>query len=98
MKLYRFEPEVGFPMDAYHSSGLVISRTAHLFQETVVNRAYLKGGGVIGAHQATIPQLFFVVHGEGWVRGGSSERVPIQTGQAAYWEKGEWQNLGQKWE
>lgn len=94
MKIYRFDPEVGRRIDRYDSSGFAISKVAHLFDEAVVNCAYLKAGGVIGYHQATISQLFLVVRGEGWVRGESAEQSSIQAGQAAFWEKGEWHESG----
>jgi len=38
--------------------------------------------------------LFLVVQGEGWVSGESDKRVFIKTGEAAYWEKGEWHESG----
>lgn len=50
--------------------------------------------GVIGYHQATIPQLFLVVAGQGWVRGQTEERIPISRGEAAFWEAGEWHETG----
>ena len=46
-------------------------------------------GGVIGAHQARVKQLFLLVEGEGWVRSGSGVPIPIKTGQAALWDAGE---------
>ena len=94
MKIYRFDPEAGRRIDRYESSGFVISKVAHLFEEAVVNCAYLDSGGVIGYHQAVLQQLFLVVQGQGWVRGQSAERIPIQAGQAAFWEKGEWHETG----
>ena len=92
--MYRFDPEVGRSIDRYDSSGFVISRVAHLLDTAVVNCAYLDSGGIIGYHQATLPQLFLVVQGKGWVRGESAERSSIQAGQAALWEKGEWHESG----
>ena len=94
MKLFRFDPEVGKSIDAYGSSGFVISRIVRLFDEAVVNCAYLEANGVIGFHQAVIPQLFLVMQGEGWVRSSSPERTTIQAGQAVYWGKGEWHESG----
>jgi len=66
MKIFRFDSQVGKNIDRYNSSGFVIARVLHLFDEAAVNCAYLSSGGVIGSHQATIPQLFLVVQGEGW--------------------------------
>jgi quercetin dioxygenase-like cupin family protein len=94
MKIYRFDPEVGRSIDQYNSSGFVISRVAHLFEEAVVHCAYLDSDGVIGYHQATMPQLFLVLQGEGWVRGESPERKLVKAGQAVYWEKDEWHAAG----
>jgi hypothetical protein len=61
MRIYRFDPDVGRRIDQYESSGSVISKIAHLVDEAVVNCAHLDSGGVIGYHQATLPQLFLVV-------------------------------------
>lgn len=94
MKLLRFDLEAGRVIDRYNSSGFTIAKIAHLLDEAVINCAYLTANGVIGYHQATIPQLFLVVQGEGWVRGESPERTSIKAGQAAYWEKGEWHESG----
>ncbi len=94
MKIFRFDREAGKHIDSYNSSGLTISRVAHLFREAVVGCAYLSSEGTIGYHQAAIPQLFLVVRGKGWVRGEESDRTPIQEGQAAYWEQGEWHESG----
>lgn len=54
----------------------------------------LGANGTAGYHQATVPQLFLVVLGQGWVTGPTRERVPIAAGQAAFWEKGEWHESG----
>jgi quercetin dioxygenase-like cupin family protein len=94
MKIFRFDSGVGKNIDGYSSSGLSISRVVHLFDEAVVNCAYLDANGVVGYHQATIPQLFLVVQGQGWVRGESPKRTLIKAGQAAYWQKGEWHESG----
>jgi quercetin dioxygenase-like cupin family protein len=94
MKLFRFDSEVGRGIFQYNSTGFIISKVVHLFDESVVNCAYLKANGVIGYHQATISQLFLVVQGEGWVRSESVDKTSIQAGQAVYWEKGEWHESG----
>jgi len=94
MKIFRFDSQVGKNIDRYNSSGFVIARVLHLFDEAAVNCAYLSSGGVIGSHQATIPQLFLVVQGEGWVRGESPHKTSIKAGQAAFWEKEEWHESG----
>lgn len=90
MKIYRFDAEVGKSIDHYNSSGIVISKIVRSLEEAVVNCVYLEAKGMIGYHQAAVPQLFLVVQGEGWVRGEETDRTAIKAGQAAYWEKDEW--------
>ncbi len=94
MKIFRFDPEVGKNIDRYKSSGFIISRVAHLSGEAFINCAYLSPQGSIGYHQATVPQLFLVVQGEGWVRGEAPDRTSIQAGQAVFWDEGEWHGSG----
>ena len=94
MRLFRFDPEIGRMIDRYSSSGVILSKVVHSFEEAVVSCAYFDAHGVMGNHQATIPQLFLVVQGEGWVRAESSDKTSIEAGQAAYWEKGEWHESG----
>lgn len=94
MKIFRFDSQVGKYIDRYNSSGFVIARILHVLDEAAINCAYLSSGGVIGYHQATIPQLFLVLQGEGWVRGGSPHETYIKAGQAAFWEKEEWHASG----
>lgn len=50
--------------------------------------------GVLGYHQAPVPQLFMVVNGEGWVRGADQKQMPISSGQTVFFEKGEWHETG----
>jgi hypothetical protein len=94
MKIFRFDREVGRAVDQYQSSGFTISRVAQLFDDAVIHCAYLDANGVIGYHQAVMPQLFLVVQGEGWVRGEVPAKTPVQAGQAAFWEKEEWHESG----
>ena len=94
MEMYRFDAEVGRAMDRFESSGFVISGVLHLSREAIVNCAFLAPGGLIGYHQAAVPQLLMVVQGAGWVRSDSAERIPIHAGQAAFWKQGEWHESG----
>ncbi|MEJ2756843.1 MAG: cupin domain-containing protein [Anaerolineales bacterium] len=90
MKLFCFYREVGREIVHFDSRRLIQAPLAKLSAPAHISCMYLEAGGVIGLHQATIPQLFAVVEGEGWVQGKSGERIPIQKGQAVYWEAGEW--------
>jgi hypothetical protein len=94
MKIFRFDRETGGSIDRFNSSGFTLTRVAHLLEETMIQYAYLEPNGLVGYHPATVPQLFLVVQGEGWVRGQAPERTRIQAGQGAYWEKGEGHEAG----
>ncbi len=90
MRLYRFDPDVGRPIDRFGSANAVVSRIVRLATSAQINCITLGPEGAVGYHQAAAPQLFLVVQGEGWVRSEAPDRVPIRPGLAAFWEKGEW--------
>ncbi len=94
MKIFRFDADVGRPIDRFGSSNLGLSRIVRTSRPVQVGCMHLAAGGVVGYHQATVPQLFLVVQGEGWVRGAEDERVPIKAGCAAFWDGAEWHEAG----
>lgn len=96
MKIYRFDAETGVQIDQYGSLNLILSRVAYLTSNAWISCMHIGANGLVGYHQATTPQLFLVVDGEGWVRGESPERIAITAGCAAFWEKDEWHESGTK--
>lgn len=89
MRIFRFDAAVGRPLTEFGSNDVVITpimRTKVRMQASVM---HLQPGGVVAYHPATVPQLFMIVQGEGWVRGEEPERTPIATGQASFWTPGE---------
>ena len=46
-------------------------------------------GGEIGRHEAGFDQLFIVIEGSGWASGGDGVRHPLETGEAARFQRGE---------
>lgn len=90
MRLYRFDAEQGHLITQFGSERVAITGIARIAEGGVqIGCMHLEPGGRVGAHQATTPQLFLVVRGEGWVRGPELERTPISADQAAFWEPGE---------
>lgn len=87
MKTFRFDPNLGRHIKAY-GSDFTLSGLAQPNEKIHVGCARLEPGGLIGYHPATVPQLFIVIAGEGWVR-GENEEVPIGVGGAAFWQAGE---------
>lgn len=93
MKTFRFDPGLGRQVSEFGSnfemSGLALPTT-----DLHVGCMRLEAQGLIGYHPATLPQLFIVVQGDGWVRGENAERVPISAGGAAFWNAGEGHEAG----
>ena len=94
MKIYRFDREVAHPITQFESVNVAIGRVGRFDEQFQVGCFHFAPGGVVGFHEATFPQLFMVVVGEGWVRGPEPERTPIRPGQAAFWDSGEWHESG----
>ena len=94
MKLYRFDGAVGVPITRFESRNVVIARGLRTTDATQVGVMHLGANGLVGYHQATTPQLFMVIAGEGWVRGEAGDHRPIVPGQAAFWQIGEWHESG----
>ena len=90
MKIYRFDADVGRPIDNFGSENFILSRIARLTTEARVSCFHLGPKGKVGYHQAVIPQLLLVMQGAGWVRNETSGQVPIKMGCAVFWNKAEW--------
>lgn len=50
---------------------------------------HLQPKGMIGYHEAVVPQLLLIVEGEGYVCGADKKKVKVQSGHAVFWDKGE---------
>jgi len=101
MRLFSFDVTTGRPVTKWIDESGVAHRVDPKTSQAVVvplfaERApaqvvcmYIRANGFLPRHPATTPQLFAVVEGDGWVSGGDGVKVPIKTGQAAFWERGE---------
>ena len=94
MNIYHFDADVGRAIDNFGSKNFILSRIAQLTAPARVSCFYLGSNGKVGSHQATTPQLFLVVQGEGWVRDETSQRISITMGCAVFWDKDEWHESG----
>ncbi|MDR0269974.1 cupin domain-containing protein [Paenibacillus sp.] len=90
MKIYNFGSENGKDIHAYGSKQLVMTRILSSSADLQTGCMHLGPNGVVSYHQATTPQLFLVISGEGFVKGYENEEQRIQAGSAAFWEAGEW--------
>jgi quercetin dioxygenase-like cupin family protein len=89
VEFYSFNKDSGMIITKYDSD-FVMSRIVRTPNATHIGFMYLEPTGIIGYHQATMPQLLLVVSGEGLVRGESDEFFKVEPGTAVFWEKGEW--------
>ncbi|MBT2659991.1 cupin domain-containing protein [Bacillus sp. ISL-45] len=89
MEFYSFNKNSGVNITKFDSD-FVMSRIVRTTNATHIGFMYLEENGMIGYHQATMPQLLLVVSGEGLVRGESDEYFKVETGTAIFWNKGEW--------
>ena len=89
MEFYQFNRDNGKKVTMFDSN-FIISPITKTKDNAQISCIYLERFGIIGYHQATVPQLLFAVDGEGFVRNEKEEYVKVQAGDAVFWTKGEW--------
>lgn len=89
MKIYQFKKEVGKKITKFVSD-FVMSHITQIEKGARIGCVHLGENGLIGYHQAVVPQLLLIVNGEGWVRGKTDEYIKVHCGEAVLWEKDEW--------
>ncbi len=99
MRIYRFDAGAGRHL-RHFDSDFVMTRIARITgdrngtDDLFIGCMHIGAGGIVGYHQATVPQLFLVIAGAGWVRGEEERRRPIATLEAAFWQRDEWHEAG----
>ncbi|MGM9986245.1 MAG: cupin domain-containing protein [Bacillaceae bacterium] len=89
MEFYTFNENSGKKISAFNSN-FIMSRISQTNQDTYIGCMYLDKNGIIGYHQATIPQLLLIIDGEGHVRGQKEKYFKVHAGDAVFWNKNEW--------
>ncbi|MFC7686451.1 cupin [Ureibacillus sp. GCM10028918] len=89
MEFYKFNKESGKTITQFNSN-FIMSRILQTEMAAHIGCMYLEKNGIVGLHQAVIPQLLLVLNGEGYVRSEKEEYYKIQQGDAVFWEKDEW--------
>ncbi len=88
MKIIRLDEIKGKKITQYDSN--VIMRKVLMTKEpSHVGIVQLEEGGIIGYHDATVPQLLLIIEGGGWVRTSLEGKVKVTAGDVVFWEKGE---------
>ncbi|MTW86584.1 cupin [Virgibacillus dakarensis] len=89
MEIFRIYKETGTRITSFNSN-FIMNRILKTDLPMQIGYVHLEKNGVIGYHQATVPQLLIVLDGEGKVREESEEFLNIQKGNAVFWSKDEW--------
>lgn len=92
MKIYKFTREAGKKIKKFDSN-FVMTRILNTDSKVHIGCVQLEANGVIGYHQAVVPQILLVVEGEGKVRGREEIVVQVKRGDAIYWGQDEWHEL-----
>lgn len=89
MNFYTFSQDSGSRVTQFNSE-FIMSRIVATDGSTRIGCMHLAENGIIGYHQAIVPQLLLIVSGEGLVRSKEEKYFKVQPGDAVFWEKGEW--------
>lgn len=89
MKFYQFSKVHGKNISQFNSK-FIMSRIINTDASASIGCMYLEENGIIGYHQAVVPQLLLILDGEGYVRNEQEQYFKVQTGDAIFWEKDEW--------
>ncbi|WP_155591377.1 cupin [Lysinibacillus cavernae] len=89
MQIVHFTQDLANPIHQYQSVNAFYRKITKMEVPTTIGFIYIEPGGVVGMHDAPVPQLFIVIHGEGWVCGEDVEKVSIKTGEGVLWQQGQ---------
>ena len=89
MEFYKFNKESGKKISKFNSD-FIISRIIETNKVTSIGCMHLDKNGIVGYHQAVVPQLLLILNGEGYVRNEKEEYFKVEAGDAVFWEKDEW--------
>lgn len=65
MNLFTFAKKAGTAMTKYNPKLPSYTRITKLTESAVIGCMYIEPNGVVGYHEAPVPQLFLVVQGKG---------------------------------
>lgn len=89
MEFYKFSKDSGKRISKFNSN-FIMSRVIQTDKAVNIGCMHLEENGIVGYHQAVVPQLLVVINGEGYVRNDIENYIKVQAGDAVFWEKDEW--------
>ena len=89
MQVFKFSKEEAKPILNYDSVFAAYNKIIRTETPANLGLMYVEANGLIGRHEAPVPQLFIVIEGDGWIQGESDEKIELKKGEAVFWAKGE---------
>ncbi|MEH7379490.1 cupin domain-containing protein [Bacillus sp. JJ1533] len=89
MEFFKFDKNSGKQISQFHSD-FIMSRIIQTSKPAQIGCMHLGKNGIVGYHQAVVPQLLLVINGEGYVKNEKEEYIKVGPGDAVFWEKNEW--------
>ncbi|OXS73057.1 cupin [Lysinibacillus sp. KCTC 33748] len=86
MKKYNFTQELANQINNYQSIDAFYTKIMKTVEPANIGFIYIEPGGVVGMHEAPVPQLFIVIQGEGWVCGEDQEKIILKAGEGVLWQ------------
>jgi len=96
MKKYNFKQELANQINNYQSIDAYYTKIMKTVEPANIGFIYIEPGGVVGMHEAPVPQLFIVIQGEGWICGENQEKIILKVGEGVLWQTGEAHESGSK--
>lgn len=87
MEFYKFNKESGKEISKFNSY-FFMSCIIQTNKPTNIGCMHLEENGIVGYHQAIVPQL--LLNGEGYVRNENDKYYKVESGDAVFWGKDEW--------
>ena len=72
-----------------YDSEFIMRKILMTEKPTHVGIMHIDPGGIVGYHDATVPQILLIIEGKGWVRAGAGDKVKVSSGDVIAWDKGE---------
>ena len=94
MQVVRFSADHAAPIELFESVRASAASVGHGSGEVRVSALHFEAGGCIGPHPTGFAQLFLVVQGSGWAAGADGQRVPLRSGEGAWFPRGELHSKG----
>ncbi|MFJ7666225.1 cupin domain-containing protein [Lysinibacillus sp. NPDC097195] len=89
MEMYNFTKNGANVIRRYNSLHAFYSKIIKTVEPTSIGFIYIEAGGVVGLHEAPVPQLFIVIEGEGWVCDENGGKQHVKKGDGVFWKMGQ---------